>query len=114
MRLYKIVDKDILLTYEKKEFRDMAFNLILFHTIILERRKYGPIGWNTSYQWMESDLDISLKHLDVIYPIISIFTNLRFMKKIKRKTNKFLSKLCAPLLVLSTMVAVSRMLWMID
>lgn len=39
------------------------FALAFFHSVILERRKYGPIGWNVHYQWMNSDFDISEKQL---------------------------------------------------
>jgi dynein heavy chain len=31
------------------------FSLAFFHAIILERKKFGPIGWNTAYKWMNSD-----------------------------------------------------------
>lgn len=41
----------------------MVFALAFFHSVILERRKYGPIGWNVQYQWMNSDFDISEKQL---------------------------------------------------
>ena len=37
----------------------MLFSLAFFHAIILERRKFGPIGWNIPYDWMNSDFDTS-------------------------------------------------------
>ena len=46
-----------------KEFKKLVFALAYFHSAILERRKYGAIGWNISYQWMNSDFDISEKQL---------------------------------------------------
>ena len=30
-----------------------------FHSIILERKNYGPIGWNIKYNFNESDFNIS-------------------------------------------------------
>lgn len=39
------------------EFKKMFFALCLFHSVILERRKYGAIGWNIPYGWMNSDLE---------------------------------------------------------
>jgi hypothetical protein len=29
----------------------------------LERRKYGAIGWNIGYMWMNSDLETSKRQL---------------------------------------------------
>jgi len=40
-----------------QEFKKMFFGLCLFHAIILERKKYGAIGWNIPYGWMNSDLE---------------------------------------------------------
>lgn len=35
------------------------FALAYFHAAILERRKYGAIGWNIAYEWMNSDFNTS-------------------------------------------------------
>jgi dynein heavy chain len=42
-----------------KEYKKMLFALAYFHAAILERRKYGAIGWNIPYEWMTSDFDCS-------------------------------------------------------
>ena len=37
------------------EYKRMLFALAFFHAVILERRKFGAIGWNIPYEWMTSD-----------------------------------------------------------
>jgi len=38
------------------ELRGICFALALFHSIILERKKFGPQGWNRSYPFNKGDL----------------------------------------------------------
>ena len=38
-----------------REYKKLLFALGYFHAVILERRKYGAIGWNIPYEWMNSD-----------------------------------------------------------
>ena len=54
-------------TYEQctkpNEFKRLLFSLAFFHAVILERRKFGAIGWNIQYEWMNSDFETCLKNL---------------------------------------------------
>jgi dynein heavy chain len=38
------------------EYKKLVFSLAFFHSVILERRKFGALGWNIYYKWMNSDL----------------------------------------------------------
>lgn len=46
-----------------REYKKLFFALAYFHAAILERRKYGAIGWNIPYEWMTSDLETSKRQL---------------------------------------------------
>jgi len=45
------------------ELQKLTYSLAFFHAIILERRKFGPLGWNIPYEWMNSDFEASKLHL---------------------------------------------------
>lgn len=48
---------------KSKEYKKLVFALAYFHAAILERRKYGAIGWNICYEWMNSDFNTSERNL---------------------------------------------------
>ena len=45
--------------------KSLVYVLSFFHAIILDRRKYGKIGWNVSYDFNESDFRISFRLLSM-------------------------------------------------
>lgn len=60
LRTYNdISDKAYESCSKKTEYKLLIFSLAFFHAVILERRKYGAIGWNIPYEWMNSDFDAS-------------------------------------------------------
>eukprot|EP00746_Dinoflagellata_sp_MGD_P065558 gnl/MRDRNA2_/MRDRNA2_27306_c0_seq1.p1 gnl/MRDRNA2_/MRDRNA2_27306_c0~~gnl/MRDRNA2_/MRDRNA2_27306_c0_seq1.p1 ORF type:complete len:1713 (+),score=337.76 gnl/MRDRNA2_/MRDRNA2_27306_c0_seq1:612-5141(+) len=44
-------------------FRRLLFGFCMFHVIILERRRFGPIGWNIPYEFTDEDLTVCRRQL---------------------------------------------------
>lgn len=48
----------------KKSYDIRVFRLAFLHASLLERKKYGPLGWNVGYEFSEADFEISRQQLD--------------------------------------------------
>jgi dynein heavy chain len=61
LRSYLGIDEDYLggSCTKSHELKKMCFGLCFFHGLILERRGFGPVGWNNAYGFSEPDRDIS-------------------------------------------------------
>jgi len=46
-------------------YRKMVFGVSFFHAIVQERRKFGPLGWNVTYEFNDSDLATSYTMLKI-------------------------------------------------
>jgi dynein heavy chain len=47
----------------KQNWRCMIFGICMFHAIIQERKKFGPLGWNITYEFNDSDREFAFNTL---------------------------------------------------
>mmetsp|Transcript_12443 Transcript_12443/g.20899 ORF Transcript_12443/g.20899 Transcript_12443/m.20899 type:complete len:197 (-) Transcript_12443:561-1151(-) len=64
LRSYLTIDQQTFETCDKPQaYKALMWGLCFFNALILERRKFGPLGWNTPYEFSNSDLSISQAQL---------------------------------------------------
>jgi dynein heavy chain len=60
---YSRITQDMLDECPHWAFRPLMYALCFLHAVLLERRKFGKIGWNVSYDFNDSDFNISRRLL---------------------------------------------------
>jgi dynein heavy chain len=60
---YSKISDEMLEECPHESFRPVLYTLVFLHAVVLERRKYGKIGWNVPYDFNESDFNISRRLL---------------------------------------------------
>ncbi|KAL4440889.1 hypothetical protein ABPG74_009302 [Tetrahymena malaccensis] len=67
LRSYKnLSDQELSDCKKPNEFKKLLFGFCLFHAIIQDRRKFGPIGWNIAYEFTNEDLGVCKKQLKLL------------------------------------------------
>uniref|UniRef100_A0A3P9QEZ7 Dynein heavy chain ATP-binding dynein motor region domain-containing protein n=1 Tax=Poecilia reticulata TaxID=8081 RepID=A0A3P9QEZ7_POERE len=64
---YSKISHDSLSACDHPVFKSLVYVLAFFHAVVQERRKYGKIGWNVSYDFSESDFFVSGARLTVFF-----------------------------------------------
>ena len=64
IRTYTRFSDQFLVECNKQDaWRKLVFGMSLFHAVIQDRRKFGPLGWNIRYDFTDGDLSVSLTQM---------------------------------------------------
>ena len=59
-----IVDQDKLERVETSQWRNLLYAICFMHSVVQERRKFGPLGWCIPYEFNDGDLNACLTFLE--------------------------------------------------
>ena len=62
-QLFSKITDDEITTCNHEAFRPLVYVIIYLHAVLLDRRKFGKIGFNVNYDFNESDFRISIQLL---------------------------------------------------
>ncbi|KAJ9504717.1 hypothetical protein QJQ45_010696, partial [Haematococcus lacustris] len=93
-----------------EQWRKLLFGLCLFHAVIQDRRKFGPLGWNIRYDFTDGDLNVSLTQMqdyldrydEIPFRVLCfLFTEINYGGRVtddkdRRLINNLVNTFCGP------------------
>jgi len=65
LRSYTVmVDQDRLERIDTVQWRQLTYAMCFLHSVVQERRKFGPLGWNIPYEYNDGDLGACIMFLE--------------------------------------------------
>lgn len=66
---YEIFKPDEMFPECSKEhaYKKLLYGLCFFHSVVLERKKFGPLGWNAKYEWNDTDFHVSKQWIRLFF-----------------------------------------------
>lgn len=62
LRLYENINEEKFSRVQSSnKYKRILFNLCFFHSILVERKKFQNLGWNTLYDFNDSDFEVPLQ-----------------------------------------------------